>query len=335
MEKPNVKAAVRRSSLIAVALAVVAGVTGCDTRPGAAAVVGGKQISTQTLQDAVNSALSNQQARAQLGGDRAGFTRTELGRLINNRIIAAAAAAHHVTVSTPEIDAQFNQFAQQAGGIPQLYQQAAQGGVPRADLRDFIRFYVMNQKLGDALVANVPVSQAELQAAYNANIDQYDQVHSAHILVKDKATADMLLAKVKSDPSKFAALAAQYSIDTGSKAKGGDLGFAGRGQFVKPFSDAIFAAKPGSFIEVHSKFGWHVVHVISRKVTPLSQAAPQLKATLLKTTRDKLLSQALSDEAKKLGVHVNPRYGRWDSVHGAVVATNPKQDISSPSPSPS
>src|SRR5206468_5390861 len=101
--------------------------------------------------------------------------------------------------------------------------------------------------------------------------------HSAHILVKDKATADKILAQVRANPSRFAALAAKYSQDTSNKNSGGDLGFAGHGQFVKEFSDAIFAAKPGAFVEVHSQFGWHVVHEIARKTVPLEKAAPQLK----------------------------------------------------------
>jgi foldase protein PrsA len=330
-----VKAVVRQLTLVAATCAVLAGVSGCNTSPGAAAVVGSDRISTKVLQQAVDRALADPQAQAQLGADRAGFTRTELGRLINNKIIAAAAAAHHITVSAPEIDAQINVFAQQAGGTTQLLQQAAQGGVPKADLRGFIRFYVMGQKLADALVANVPVSQSQLQAAYNAAIDTYDQVHSAHILVKDKKTADTILAQVRRDPTQFAALAAKNSIDTSNKDKGGDLGFAGRGQFVAAFSNAIFAAKPGSFIEVHSKFGWHVVDVIAHRVTTLSQAAPALKANLLKPTRDQLQAKALAAAAKKLGIHVNPRYGHWDAAHLAVVATSPKQDVSSPSPSPS
>lgn len=328
------KAVARQFTLVAATIAVLVGVSGCNTNPGAAALVGPDKITTETLQQAVTRALADPQAQAQLGGNRASFTRTELGRLINNRIIAAAAAAHHVVVTQPEIDTQISQFAQQAGGMTQLLQQAAQGGVPKKDLRDFIRFYVMEQKLGDALVADIPVSQAQLQAAYNANIDTYDQVHSAHILVKDKKTADTILTEVRSNPSRFAALAAQFSTDTSNKSKGGDLGFAGRGQFVKAFSDAIFAAKPGSFIEVHSKFGWHVVHVFAHRVTPLAQVATTLKTTILKSTRDQLLQRALSDESKKLGIHVNPRYGHWDPKTGAVVATSPSKDVSSPSPPP-
>jgi parvulin-like peptidyl-prolyl isomerase len=325
---------VRPLALLAAAAAAAVGLSGCNTSPGAAALVGSDRISTVSLQHAVDRALADPQADSQIVSDRVGFTRTELGRLINNRIVAAAAAAHNVTASPTDVDQAISQFAQQSGGLKQLYQQAAQSGIPKSDLRTVLLYYVLEQKLADALVANQPVTQAQLQAAYTQNIDQFDQVHSAHILVKTKGQADSILKTVLKDPSKFAKLAAAFSSDTSNKAKGGDLGFAGRGQFVPAFSNAIFAAKPGSFIEVHSQFGWHVVHVIQHKQTTFAQATPQLKTDILKNVRTQLLSQALQTESKKLGIHVNPRYGNWDPSKGTVVAAAGKTDVSSPSPSP-
>ena len=35
--------------------------------------------------------------------------------------------------------------------------------------------------------------------------------------------------------------------DTSNKATGGDLGFQGRGALEKPFENAIFSARPGTF----------------------------------------------------------------------------------------
>lgn len=314
---------------------VVLSASACKTSPGAAALVGDDRISTSTLQDKVDQALSLPDVQPQLTADRAGFTRTELAQLVTNLIVAAAAKEHHLTVSQSDIDTQMNEFAQQAGGTAQLYQQAEQSGIPRKDLPLFARYYVLQQKLADALVADIPVSDAQLQAAYQKNIDQFDQVHSAHILVKTKVLADQILAKAQQDPSSFASLAAKYSTDTSNKNSGGDLGFAGRGQFVPEFSDAIFKAKPGSIIEVHSQFGWHVVHVIAHRVISLAKATPQLKASLLQPTRDKLLTEALAAEGHKLGVHVSPRYGRWDFATQQVVEISAKDQVSKPSPSPS
>jgi parvulin-like peptidyl-prolyl isomerase len=194
----------------------------------------------------------------------------------------------------------------------------------------------MQQKIGDRLAADVPVSNADLQAEYQKNIDKYDLVDSAHILLKTKAEADQVLAQVRRNPSSFAAIAAARSLDTGSKANGGELGPQPQhGSLDQTFADAIFAAKPGSFIEVHTQYGWHVIHVIAHTITPLAQVAPELKASILAPKRQALLAQELGKVAKRLGVHVNPRYGRWDAASDKVVAPSDKTGVSSPAPSPS
>jgi foldase protein PrsA len=324
---------------LAVCAGAVFALAGCGnqvTSPGAAAIVGGQRISTQSLQQTVNRALRDPQAQEKFASDRAGFTRSELTRLIDNILVDRIAARLHVTATAADIDAEIGRLRQQAAAQgQQLEQAAAAGGVPRQELRTFIRYFVLQQKLSDALVASVPVSQAQLQAAYLQHADQFDQVHAAHILVKDKKTADQILTQVRANPSSFAALAAKDSLDTSNKDSGGDLGFAGRSQFVSAFSKAIFAAKPGSFIEVHTRFGWHVVHVIAHRTVTLAQATPQLRSELLQNQKQQLLGQTLAQESKKLGVHVNPRYGRWDATKQEVLAPNEKNGVSSPSPTAS
>jgi foldase protein PrsA len=327
-----------RSARLAVAVlgALVVGVSAsaCTSSPGAAALVGDDRISVDTLQSMVNRALANPQAAQQLGQDRAKFTRDQLGRLINDVLITKLAATDGIGASPAEVDQQLAQFAQQAGGQAQLDQQASAAGIPVKDLRTFIRYYVLQQKIADHLVANVSVSDADLQAAYQKNIDSYDQVNSAHILVTTKKLADSILAQVKAKPSLFAALAKRYSTDPGSKDKGGNLGFQPASGLVKPFADAIFSAKPGAYLEVHSQFGWHVVHVIAHRTTPLAQVVDQLKAQILQPKRQQLLAAALTAESRRIGVHVSPRYGKWNPANGTVAAPSGKGELSSPAPSP-
>jgi parvulin-like peptidyl-prolyl isomerase len=326
-----------RAGVVAVSLAAATGLAGCGQQsnsPGAAAMVGDQRISTQALQGIVDRSLQDPQAaqNPQIGGDRAAWTRNELGRLINNDLIAAAAAAHGVTATPNDIDQQLSQLAQQYGGVDKLDQQAAQNGVPTQDLQEFIKFFVLQQKLADALVAKVPVSTSDLQAAYQKNLAQFQSIHTAHILVKTKPLAEQLLRRVKAKPSSFAALAAQYSQDPGSKDKGGDIGFASRSQLDPGYANAAFAAAPGSYVVAQSQFGWHVIHVLAKRTVPLSKAETTLKSDLLKQQRQSLLDKELAGEASKLGVHVNPRYGTWDSTKRQVVPVDPGSDLSSPAP---
>ena len=65
----------------------------------------------------------------------------------------------------------------------------------------------------------------------------------------------------------FAALARRYSIDTGSKAQGGNLGPIRASDVVAPFAKAAFALTLGQISQpIHSQFGWHIISVT--KITP-------------------------------------------------------------------
>ncbi len=60
-------------------------------------------------------------------------------------------------------------------------------------------------------------------------------------------------------------LAAKYSTEPGADVRKGDLGWFGRERMVKPFSDAVFAAKTGQIIgPVKTDFGYHVIKVHAR-----------------------------------------------------------------------
>lgn len=96
--------------------------------------------------------------------------------------------------------------------------------------------------------------------------------HAAHILVSfgaDKAAAqkkaENLYAKLKGGAD-FAALAKDNSDDTGSKAKGGDVGKVKRGDKLFPdqFETALFAlGKAGAISEpVETEFGFHIIRLI-------------------------------------------------------------------------
>jgi parvulin-like peptidyl-prolyl isomerase len=317
----------RVSVLAVAAMAAVPLLSACSTSPGAAATVGGSRISTAHLQAGVTAALANPQAAAQIGTNRATFARELLAKMISDKVVARIAASRHVTVTSADVAKQTQTFVQQAGSLATLRTQAAQGGVPPSELPAFIQAFTVQQRVEDSLISSLPVSQAQLQQAYNAHRDTYDQVHAAHILVKTKALATQLLAQVKADPSRFAALAAKYSIDTGSKDKGGDLGFESRSAVVTAFGTAIFSAKPGSFVLAHSKFGYHVIHVIAHRVQSLASVTPQLKAGIFASQRASLLGKAVIAESRRLGVHVSPRYGRWDAAKQTVDAT--KDSVSS------
>jgi peptidyl-prolyl cis-trans isomerase D len=109
-----------------------------------------------------------------------------------------------------------------------------------------------------------------------------DTVRAAHILLslgsgseadklKASATADSLIMILQSGAKNFGQIAAETSMDEGSKAKGGDLGYFSRGQMVKAFNDQVFYSgmAPGQIAKTESPYGLHVILLIDAKAPKL------------------------------------------------------------------
>jgi parvulin-like peptidyl-prolyl isomerase len=328
------------SLLLAVSAVSALVLTGCGdgtVRTGAAATVGDERITTSALDGYVARGLKDPTAQQKVGTDKAAFERDALSRIVQHDIVVAAADKLGVTVDGADVDryvADLDQQIVQSGQGTSLQAAAAAAGIAKADQRQFFTDLVLKEAIGDKLTESIEVPDKVLQDGYQQSIANYDKVHSAHILVATRPLAESILRQVKADPASFAALAAKYSTDTGSKANGGDLGFQGRGALVKPFENAIFSAKPGSFVLVQTQFGFHVIHVIERKTTTFEQAKRDLRRQLLADQRNKATSEYLTKTAKDLGVHVNPRFGTWDAATQDVVAASDCAGTSFASPSP-
>jgi parvulin-like peptidyl-prolyl isomerase len=68
-----------------------------------------------------------------------------------------------------------------------------------------------------------------------------NQVHCAHILVKNESEAKAILERLNRG-EKFANIAREVSLCPSGK-RGGDLGTFGRGKMVKEFETAAFALR--------------------------------------------------------------------------------------------
>ncbi len=90
------------------------------------------------------------------------------------------------------------------------------------------------------------------------------RVKASHILVKTEAEAKQLMQQLQNGDD-FAKLAKLYSQCPSGKS-GGDLGYFGKGQMVKPFEDVAFKAQPGQVVgPVKTQFGWHIIKVTDMK----------------------------------------------------------------------
>lgn len=130
-------------------------------------------------------------------------------------------------------------------------------------------------------VKNNPPSEAQIRQEYEAIKARLgDREYKVrHVLVQKEDEARAIIAKLNKG-EKFEDLAKQ-SLDPGSKERGGDLGWSTPAAYVKPFSDAVVALKPGSYTKepVKTDFGYHVIQLDDSrdlKLPTLEEAKPQI-----------------------------------------------------------
>lgn len=119
-------------------------------------------------------------------------------------------------------------------------------------------------------------------------LPQIQQTHARHILIKvteitseseARQKINMVHSRLKNGED-FAALAKLYSQD-GSAQKGGDLGWLYPGDTVPAFDQAMNALKIGEISNpVQSQFGFHIIQVLERRTTDVSQERQRQRATM-------------------------------------------------------
>lgn len=151
----------------------------------------------------------------------------------------------------------------------------------------FVQDYLKSNKPTDA---QLTTEYDKLKAQYSGN-----EFKAHHILVKTEDEAKAIIAKLNKDPKQFETLAKAQSMDTGSKAKGGDLGWFNPRNMVPEFSAAVEKLEKGKFTEtpVKSQFGFHVIMLDDTR--PMAQTIPPLEQV-----KDGLSQRVEQENLKKL-----------------------------------
>jgi len=188
------------------------------------------------------------------------------------------------------------------------------------DLKDeFILQYQRQKAIEDYVKKSI--KEDEIKKYYN-EIATGD-ISAKHILIKvdtsteDGLTDDEAKAKAKkiikslNKGEDFDKLAKENSDDTGSKDKGGDLGYFNKGDMVKEFEDAAFALKVNEYTKepVKTTYGYHIILKTGEKKKAKYK---DIKDTIVKKlTQEKLEKEktleitALDETRKENGFKIN------------------------------
>lgn len=159
----------------------------------------------------------------------------------------------------------------------------------------------------ERLDGSIKISDEDLQKAYDARKAELEQAKARHILVafkgspaaapgkkelteeEAKAKAEELRTKIAGGAD-FAEVAKAESDDSGSGARGGDLGAFGKGQMVPEFEKAVFEGKVGEVqAPIRTQFGYHIIQVQERSVKPMEEVKPTLEREIKQARVQELL----------------------------------------------
>ncbi|WP_348800455.1 peptidylprolyl isomerase [Flavobacterium adhaerens] len=175
----------------------------------------------------------------------------------------------------------------------------------------FGKYYCISKALGKKAGVNAKASHILIswEGTQVSNPKEKRTKEEAKIL------ADEILAQVTANPDSFLMLAFTKSDDSSSQ-QGGDLGYFGQNQMVKPFNDFVFNNGIGKIGLVETQFGYHIIKITDKQDgIRLATVAQKIEAS--EATSDKVFQQATKFEmdaedkdfnksAKDLGLSVSP-----------------------------
>lgn len=217
-----------------------------------------------------------------------------LNNLINRELLNQESKKLNIAVTDEQVNDKFSKIKQRFKGDAEFNDMMTKMKLTESQIKTQLKEDLAIQALIDKQVVDkITVADQDAQAYYDSHPEAFkqpEQIKASHILVKvdpkdDQAKKDEARKKIDTIQEKlksgadFATLAKDES-DCPSKEKGGDLGYFGKGQMVKPFEDAALALTPGQTSGVvETQFGYHIIKLTDKKpegIMPFADVKDQL-----------------------------------------------------------
>jgi foldase protein PrsA len=314
----------------------------------AAAVVAGRKISVDVLNEGLEEykkSLPYKRLSAQ--GDprdlQRSYEQTLLTELIRREILGVEAEKRDISVADDEVQERMDEIKAQYENESAYEEDLKENGLTLEHLEQLVGDQILEEKLREEVTADITLDEAEARAFYDENTDAFTQTRSQHILVESRGLAGTIAAELQDLPQNqveaaFERLARQHSTDQSNANSGGDLGFRRPGELVEEYETAANDLEVGEVSDpVQTEFGFHVIRVIDRRLTPFEEAVPQIEETLLEQDAEQAWDEFIRNAYEEADVRVNSRYGELDLESQTVVDAT-AEDIPggefTPTPSP-
>jgi peptidyl-prolyl cis-trans isomerase C len=282
--------------------------------------VNGMEITRSEVDRETNNLLQQFQGRippGQANQLRANLEKQALENLINLRLLTQELEREGIEVEKEAVDERIDEIKNRMPSPEKFQEQLALSGISEEQFRRIIE---NNIKIETLLDRHAPpgeeASEEQIEIFYKNNPENFqvpEQVQASHILIKlepgaDEAAKAEARKKIEEIQQKlkegedFAALAKDNSACP-SSARGGDLGYFGRGQMVPAFEEAAFSLQSGETSEiVETQFGYHLIRVTGREEArdiPLEEAREKISTFLNSQNRQQAISDYIGQLRKE------------------------------------
>lgn len=244
-------------------------------------------------------------------------------------LLQQAQKENGVTVSDKEVEKAWKDACKSAGGAKTFKKTLKTYGYTEDTYKSSLKESLAQQKLKEAVAPTSKPKDSEIVDYINENLSKYnDARRSSNILIKvdsdasdedkaaAKAKAQECLDKINSGELSFEDAVKQYSDDTGSKEKKGDVGWDKLTTFVDSYQAALEGLNKGDVSDVvESTYGYHIIkctdyfHVDSQ-VDDIKQVPKDIKKYVSNVVKTRAESTAYSEwleqYKKDADITVNP-----------------------------
>lgn len=202
-----------------------------------------------------------------------------LDQMIEQKLLEQEAEKLGIRVSEGEVDRAIDSVIGKFNLTDeQMKEVLAKENLTPEQFREQWRLQILSQKvIGAKLQGQLAVTEDEIEQYYKENYgtgERIDQVKIAHILITPEAAGGEEQAKQRAEEvaelaksgEDFEKLAREYSNDTISSVKGGELGSFRKGDLVESLENVAYSTQVGDIGgPVESPAGYHIVKVLDKK----------------------------------------------------------------------
>ncbi len=206
--------------------------------------------------------------------------------IIDEAIIHQAAEQAGISASEEEMELRWQRAIAEAGSETDMRAILKQRGISDEEYRRRLHSDLLLDKL---VKASMDIPEQEIRDFYREHIDDYargERTRARMILLASETDAQHIREALDEEGADFAGLAEALSIDPGTAADGGDMGWFERDDYARAITDVAFEMEAGEISDpIEVPDGWVLLKVDEHADAdrqPLEEVRGEIRARIVR-----------------------------------------------------